>query len=211
MSILITVEIGNGRTETLKVTSKTDLKVLAKRFCSKHNLSSDHEMSLLEKMQKNANIKSLSSHKQEAQNDSSLSTNFTNPEKSPNRSFAVNKNFPNAGVKIYQKGLRYLEIIANKIEKFKKMKEENENKILTFSPEINKSRCRSSVESLLRYGIKTAEKIDKMRGEKLNNEIIQCSFSPTISRRSLMIANRNRSLTPKGNLKEKLESTMKST
>lgn len=192
MSIAVVIDLGDGRSDSIRVTPNTDIRVLASRFCMKHNLPSESEQALIQELKRNWSALSPSPTKFDSQNNSILSTNFTNPIKTPDQSLIVKKEFANAGVKIYEKGKRYQEIIATKVEKFRKMREENENKNLTFSPKINQSKYKSSVESLLMSGLKSEEKLEKKRGEKLNKEINECTFSPCVSRSSSKYAEKQR-------------------
>ena len=196
MSFVVNIDLGGGMMDDLRVTPNTDIKVLASRFCMKHNLPTEAEDILINEIRKNCNTPGLSPIKNEAPEESILSTNTTFTDKFLKKHLITKPSFTNPGVKLYEKGIRYLEIISSKVEKFKKMQEENENKNLTFSPSINKNKYRRDVNSLLRAGLKTEEKLEKMRGEKLNSEYNQCTFSPSISQQSSRIIEKKRSYTP---------------
>ena len=197
MNYVVNIDLGDGRTDSVRVTPNTNLSVLAARFRMKHNLPSEIESTLIQEIQRNCLSCDSSPTKPESHTSSAFSTHATTADKTPEKPLFNSKDFANPGARLYEKGIRYLEIISRKVEKFRKMKEENEDRNLTFTPKINSSACRSSVEKLLRSGTKTEEKLEKMRGEKLNREINECTFSPTISRSSSRKAEKRRkSLTP---------------
>ena len=207
MSLVFTIDIGNGKTDIVKMTQNTDLNVLIKRFCGKHQLALDSEQALRNEISKNWKNSFNSSKKIERLEESILSTTFTNPEKTQNESDWKIPNFANSGVKIYEKGLRHLEILSQKLERFRQRRKEKEDRDLTFSPKINRSNHRSSVEFLQRSGMKTEEKLEKMRGEKLNNELNQCTFSPQITRKSLELTERRCFSPDKNSLDSRKSST----
>lgn len=188
MSVLVTIDIGDGRLDNLRIWPHTDLRQAALAFCKKHNLSVDNSAIIVEEIVRNS-----SSLHNEAQQPLSQ-TQGTNP-----------------GVRLYEKGLKYMEIINDKIKKFKKMKEEQERKNLTFSPKINKSNYASSVDILLKCGVQTRQRLEKMRGEKLNLEINECTFTPKINRKSDGLASKRRSLTPEKEASTSFGSSMAST
>ncbi|OMJ77342.1 hypothetical protein SteCoe_23090 [Stentor coeruleus] len=113
--------------------------------------------------------------------------------KTPDSIPVAKKTEQNIGTKLYDKGLRYMEILETKLEKFRKLRQENEDRNLTFSPKVNKSKYRSNAEILLKSGIATEEKLEKMRGEKLNSEINECTFSPQINRTSQILSLKRKS------------------
>lgn len=194
MSVIVTIDLGDGRMDSLKLTPNADLRQLAEDFCIKHKLPRESSEQLINEIRKSA---------PNLNNDTipniSNSTNFTTK---PTQSFPSN-----TGVKLYEKGKKYMEIIANKIQKFKKMREDNEKKNLTFSPAINKSNYASSVEILLKSGLQTEQKLEKMRGEKLNSEINECTFSPKINKRSEGLAYKRKSMTPDKEFSTSFESS----
>lgn len=53
MSLVFTIDIGNGKTDIVKMTQNTDLNVLIKRFCGKHQLALDSELALRNEISKN--------------------------------------------------------------------------------------------------------------------------------------------------------------
>lgn len=205
MSLIVTIDIGDGRTDNVKVSPNTDLKVLASRFCAKHSLPVEVEACLIQEIKRNISSSTPSTKKIENQDDSTLSTSFTAGEKhyenmlnglfrkTPDSIPIAKKPEQNIGTKLYDKGLRYLEILESKLEKFRKLKQESEDRNLTFSPKVNKSKYRSNAEILLKSGVATEEKLEKMRGEKLNSEINECTFSPQINRKSQILSLRRKS------------------
>lgn len=191
MSLIVTIDLGDGRVENVKVTPNTDVRVLAKRFCEKYQLNEEAEAVLIQEIRRNTK-----KSQGDSQINSSLSTNVTAVEKSPDKNCVSPGKPANNGVKLYEKGLRYMKIIESKIEKFKQMKKDTEDRELTFTPKINDSKYESSVEILLKSGSQTEQKLEKMRGEKLNSEINNCTFSPKISKKSRILSARRRISTP---------------
>jgi len=182
MSVIVTIDLGDGRMDNLKVAPGSNLKKIAEDFCVRNSLPMESSQLLIDEIRKSA--PNLSS-------DPIPNTTSSTTTK-PTHSYPSN-----AGVKLYEKGKKYMEIIANKIQKFKKMREDNENRNLTFSPSINKSNYASNVEILIKSGIQTEQKLEKMRGEKLNSEINECTFSPKINNKSQSLVNKKRrSMTP---------------
>jgi hypothetical protein len=178
MSVIVTIDLGDGRLDNLRLFPHSNLKQVAEDFCKKHKLPKESCSIIIDEIKKN----SSSLNNETPTKTSSLSSSFSRPT--------------NPGVKLYEKGLKYMEIIQDKIQKFKKIREEKEKKNLTFSPKINKSNYASSVDILLKCGVQTRQKLEKMRGERLNLEINECSFSPKINKNSLGLAFKRRSLTP---------------
>ena len=141
MSLVVNIDLGNGKSDEIRLSSNTNIKILANRFCIKHNLPKEAEKILVEEIQMNYNASSnISPNRYEGNEESILSTNVTILEKPFNRELPLQFNYCNPGVKLYEKGIRYLETISRKLDKLKIMQEENENKHLTFSPKINQSK-----------------------------------------------------------------------
>ena len=189
MSILVTIDIGDGRLDNIRVWPSTDLRQAALAFCKKHNLSVDNSAVIVEEIVR---------HSSSLQNEASAQPlSRTLPRSNP-------------GVRLYEKGLKYMEIINDKISKFKRMKEEQERKTLTFSPQINRSNYASSVDILLKCGVQTRQRLEKLRGEKLNLEINECTFTPKINSKSDGLASKRRSLTPEREASTSFGSSMAS-
>lgn len=181
MSVIVTIDLGDGRMDNLKVAPGSNLKKIAEDFCIRHSLPLESSQLLIDEIRKSAPNLACDT----------IPNTATSATSNPTPSHPSNP-----GVKLYEKGKKYMEIIANKVEKFKKMREENENKNLTFSPSINKSNYASSVDILIKSGIQTEQKLEKMRGEKLNSEINECTFSPKINNKSQNLVCKVRSMTP---------------
>ena len=159
MNYLVNIDIGDGRTDSIRVTPNTNISVLATRFRIKHNLPEEVESTLVEEIQRNCPSSESSPSKIDSIDSSvCMFSTLATTEKTPEKSGIVRRNFPNSGVRIYEQGIRYREIISQKVEKFRKIKEENEGKDLTFAPKINTSACRSSVEKLFKSREKTEER-----------------------------------------------------
>lgn len=177
----LSIDLGDGRKETLTINDKENPELQAIEFCQQHKLGPAVKIAICDELEQ------IFSKNEVASTQSPISvTLMKNPESSsPMLIKSLDyKKFSNIGERLYVKGIQMKE----KVENLNQIRRENYlnelGKDLTFTPLTNSPLRRGvNIEEMLIFkGKQRNEKIRRKKSQKNSEIMASCTFSPEINK-----------------------------
>jgi hypothetical protein len=178
----LSIDLGDGRKETLTINENDNPELQAIEFCHNHNLGPAIKIAICDHLDTLLSTKDAltsASHK-------------TSPNAPAFFSLKLHPTEKNIGAKLYEKGLIMRKRVETQNQKRRETFLAEESKNLTFQPRTNSPLRRGqNIEDLLiQKGKQTSEKIRRRKSEKKLELLAACPFSPEINKNKAKTSNR---------------------
>jgi len=201
--LIITIDIGDGRTEDLRVYEEDEPEDLARAFCDKHKLGpkvfqviqNQIEFNIEKLIEEETRAITPTVPKIETKPETTQARPAT-PSKTqskPRSASARKPQISNYGEKLYYKGVKLKERSEVKKQVMRQQLFESEMQHNTFKPRINKKSQEKASVSFIEKAKEHSEHLEKLKGMRFAQEMENCTFKPQIDKRSSIIARKKAS------------------